>query len=476
MASATAQEQKVLKIKFGTDGWRAIIAQEYTVDNVARVAEGTAQWILANSDNHSVVIGHDCRFAGELFAETTARVMCAYGIKVKLAKGFVSTPMVSLGANFYQTPLGVIITASHNPPSYNGYKLKSQAGGPASPAVIQEVEDMVPDTITVSLKPFQYYMEQGQVEYVDLEALYIDRVKAAFDLDTINHSDKILAYDAMFGAGQNVIKKLLPKAMLLHCDYNPGFNGRAPEPLHRNLQELSDLIRSNPQIAAGLATDGDADRIGMYDENGNFVDSHHILLLLIHYLHKYKGMNGKVVVAFSVSNKIKKMCELYGLEHQVTKIGFKYISEIMVKEDVLVGGEESGGIAVKGHIPERDGIWDGLILLEYMAKAGKSMTQLVQEVYDVVGPFAYDRNDLHITEELKQAILQKCQAGAYTAFGNNAIQRLEDIDGYKYYLGEDETIMIRASGTEPVLRVYAEAPTRDRVNELLEAAKATLLA
>jgi phosphomannomutase len=245
--------------------------------------------------------------------------------------------------------------------------------------------------------------------------------------------------------------------------------------LHRNLQELSDLISNSTDVVAGLATDGDADRIGMYDENGNFVDSHHILLLLIHYLHKYKGMTGKVVVAFSVSNKIKKMCELYGLEYQVTKIGFKYISEIMVSDDVLVGGEESGGIAVKGHIPERDGIWDGLILLEYLAKTGKAMTEIVQEVYDVVGAFAYDRSDLHLTEELKQSILKNCIAGKYTAFGANTINRLEDIDGFKYYLGEDETVMIRASGTEPVLRVYAEAPTRARVDELLAAAKKTLL-
>lgn len=213
----------------------------------------------------------------------------------------------------------------------------------------------------------------------------------------------------------------------------------------------------------------------MYDEKGNYVDAHHLILLLVHYLHKYRQITGKVVIAFSVSNKVKKMCEKYGLVYEVTKIGFKYICEIMMKEDVLVGGEESGGIAVKGHIPERDGIWDGLVILELIAKSGKSMTDLIKEVYDVVGPFSYDRNDLHVTEELKAKIVAKCKADEYKAFGTNKITNVEDIDGYKFYFEEDETVMIRASGTEPVLRVYAEAPTKKRVQELLKAAKEELL-
>lgn len=459
-------------IKFGTDGWRAIIAKDFTVDNVTRVAEATARWLLKNTPNPSIVIGHDCRFGGPLFAETTALVMCNFNIKVKMAKGFVSTPMVSLGTFHYKAGIGVIITASHNPPTYNGYKLKSAFGGPSSPAVIQEVEDMIPATPMQVKGSLKEYEDAGLIEYVDLESLYIDKVKASFDLEAISKVN--FAYDAMFGAGQNVIKKLFPKASLLHCDHNPGFHGQAPEPLHRNLLELSALIANDKSIVAGLATDGDADRIGMYDEHGNFVDSHHLLLLFIHYLHQYKHMNGKVVVAFSVSDKIKKMCQAYGLEHQVTQIGFKYISEIMVNDNVLVGGEESGGIALKGNIPERDGIWDGLVILEYMAKTGKTMTQIVQEVYDVVGAFSYDRNDLHITEELKQQILKNCADGKYTAFGPYKVDRVEDIDGYKFHIGES-ALMIRASGTEPVLRVYAQAPDATGVKALLEAAKGILL-
>jgi len=271
------------------------------------------------------------------------------------------------------------------------------------------------------------------------------------------------------------MKKVLPDSIFLHCDYNPSFKGTPPEPLDKNLQELSKLIKDSSDIDAGIATDGDADRIAMYDEKGNYVDSHHLILLLVHYLHKYQKMTGKVVIAFSVSNKVKKMCEQYGLPYQVTKIGFKYICEIMMKEDVLVGGEESGGIAVTGHIPERDGIWDGLVILELIAKSGKSVSDLIKEVYKVVGPFSYDRNDLHITEELKTTIASKCKEGKYESFGSNKITNVEDIDGYKFYFGEEETVMIRASGTEPILRVYAEAPTKKRVQELLKTASETLL-
>lgn len=462
-------------IKFGTDGWRAIIAQEYTVDNVIRVAYATAQWIMKHYPEPKVLIGYDCRFGGQLFAETTAKVMCAQGIKTFLAEGFVSTPMVSMGTKHFGAGMGVVITASHNPPSYNGFKLKSEAGGPSSPAVIAEVESMIPERVELSMVSLSAYEAGGLLEYVDLESLYVELVRKNFDLDLINNSSVIVAYDAMYGAGQHVIPQVIKNPILLHCDYNPSFKGQAPEPLDRNLQELASLIKNSPHNVCGLATDGDADRIGMYDEDGKFVDAHHIILLLIHYLHKYKGMSGKVVVAFSVSDKVKKLCLRYGLPVEVTQIGFKYISEKMVKEDVLVGGEESGGIAVKGHIPERDGIWDGLILLEFMAKTGKSMKQIIQEVYDVVGSFSFDRLDLHLDEALKRQIVQNCKENKYTAFGNYVVQRVEDIDGYKYHFSDNEWIMIRASGTEPLLRVYGEAPSKEAVTALLQTAKKALL-
>lgn len=460
------------KIKFGTDGWRAIIAKEYTVDNVARVSAATAQWLNKNFDNPSVVIGHDCRYGGEMFAEASAKVLAHYGVKVYLAKGFVSTPMVSLGVLKQSASVGVVITASHNPPSYNGFKLKGHFGGPLLAEEVQEVEGLIPDAHELDLSS----LNLEEVEYVDLEELYVAHAGTNFDLEAINNSPLNLAYDPMFGAGKAAVSRLLPKTKLIHDDDNPGFHDTAPEPIHRNLLEFSELIKNSDSIDCGLATDGDADRIGLYNSKGEFIDSHHLILLLIHYLVKYKGMSGKVVTAFSCSVKVAKMCAHYGLEHQTVKIGFKHIAGIMVKEDVLLGGEESGGIAIKGHIPERDGIWMGLVIWEYMAKTGKSLDDLIQEVYDIVGEFAFERIDLQLEEAKKQRIVSNCKEGVYSQFGDLRVERLETIDGFKYFFDADTWVMIRPSGTEPVLRTYAEASTQEKAFEILKKVHNTLLA
>lgn len=465
------------KIKFGTDGWRAIIAKDFTAENVARVSYATAQWLKKNFDKPSIVVGHDCRFAGELFAETVAKVMAHEGIPVKMSRGFVSTPMISLGASQLNTSLGIIITASHNPPAYNGFKLKGGYGGPLLPDKVQEIEDIIPDANPVNLDTLNIedLIAAKKVEIVDLEDMYCKHAEKHFDLDAIRNSGLELAYDAMYGAGQNVVRRLLPDITFLHCDHNPSFEGIAPEPILKNLMEFSEMIRVAENIDCGLATDGDADRIGLFDSKGNFVDSHHIILLLIHYLHKYKGLDGKVCTAFSTTVKIKNICDHYNLPLDVVKIGFKYIAGIMLEEDVLLGGEESGGIAIKGHIPERDGIWMGLTIWEFMAKSGKTLEQLIEEVYEITGRFAFERSDLHIKEELKQSILKKCLNNEFTSFGSYKVQRLEDLDGWKYFFNDNEWLMIRASGTEPVLRTYAESSSREEALKILEAAKKTLL-
>jgi len=459
------------KIKFGTDGWRAIIAKEFTVDNVARVSSGATAWLKDNFDNPSVVVGHDCRFAGELFAETTAKVFANAGIKVYLAKGPVSTPMVSLGTLEQKSSLGIVITASHNPPSYNGYKLKGSFGGPLLPKEIQEVEDLIPDTNSVNVNGLELedFITQGLVEYIDLETMYVNHVEANFDMEAIRNSDMNFAYDAMYGSGQDVMRRLLPDIDFLHCEHNPSFNGTPPEPIHRNCGEFSELIKiSEGQIDCGLATDGDADRIGLYDSNGEFVDSHHIVLLLIKYLVEEKKMKGKVIISFSLSPKVQKMCEHYGLDYEIVKIGFKNIAGIILTEDVLLGGEESGGIAIKTHIPERDGIWMGLTIWEYMVKSGKTLEELTKEVYDIVGSFKYERIDMHLKEEEKIAIVAKCDNAEYKSFSDLEVRRIEDVDGYKYFFDNDEWVMIRASGTEPVLRTYAESATTEGAFKVLE--------
>lgn len=464
------------QIKFGTDGWRAIIAEDFTTENVARVSHATALWLLKNYTNPSIVIGHDCRYAGELFVSTAVRIFVHHGIHVRMAEGFVSTPMISLAANQFNCQIGVIITASHNPPTYNGFKLKAYFGGPLAPIHVQEVEDLIPEKCPIDYKTISIdeAKTKGLVEVVDIETRYVKHIEANFDLDAIKQSGLRLAYDAMYGAGQRVVKRILPDVQFLHCEHNPSFMGQAPEPIAKNLQELEQFIKSQGNIDCALATDGDADRIGLYNSSGEFVDSHHIILLLINYLVNHKKMTGKVVTAFSVTPKVERMCAHFGLEQQTTKIGFKEIATIMVEDDVLLGGEESGGIATKGHIPERDGIWMGLIIWEYMAKSGKTLDQLIEEVYSIVGAFKFERNDLHITEELKQRIIANCKADNYKSFGKYQVQEVKTTDGYKYFFDADRWVMIRPSGTEPVLRTYAEAPTLEEVREILKVTEETI--
>jgi phosphomannomutase len=405
-----------------------------------------------------------------LFADTVSKILLHEGIEVKLSRGFVSTPMISLAANQLSCGLGIILTASHNPPSYNGFKLKAHYGGPLTPEKVQEIEDIIPETVpfdyaSVDLEPF---MASGQLEIVDFETRYVKHIEAHFDLDAIRNSDLNLVYDAMYGAGQNVIRRILPNVHLLHCEHNPSFYGQAPEPIQKNLQPLEAYIKQKGNIHCALATDGDADRIGLYNGKGEFIDSHHIILLLMHYLVKYKHQTGKVVTAFSTTPRVGQLAKHYGLESEVVKIGFKYIAGIMVEEDVLIGGEESGGIAVKGHIPERDGIWMGLIIWEFMAKSGKTLDELIAEVYAIVGAFKFERNDLHLTEALKNEVVVNCNNNKYTSFGKYTVREVGTIDGWKFIFDDNRWLMIRASGTEPVLRTYAEAPTLEEVREILK--------
>jgi phosphomannomutase len=469
----------MIKIKFGTDGWRAIIADDFTVDNVKRVAYATALWLKKEFTEPSAVVGADPRFAGPLFADTTAQVLASQGVKVFRAENvFVSTPMISLGTVRKGASAGIIITASHNPPAYNGYKIKASYGGPATPEDIEKVESVIPETLELDLKSLQEYQKEGLMEYLNLEDMYVAHAENSFDLESIRTCGLSWAYDAMYGAGQNVMYRLLPDITFMHCEHNPGFDGQAPEPIQRNLKPFEDLIKmSEGEIASGLVTDGDADRIGLYDSDGTFVDSHHILLLLIHYMHKVKGESGEVYSTFSCTSKIQKLCDIYGLNNTVTKIGFKYICDLIVNsgKPFMVGGEESGGIAVSGHIPERDGIWIGLTIWEFMAKTGRSLKDLVQEIYDLVGKFAVERYDLRVTEELKQQIISNCKSGEFKAFGHLEVKKTEDMDGYKFFFEDGTWVMIRPSGTEPVLRVYAEAPDSAESFKILDVVKAELL-
>jgi phosphomannomutase len=465
------------EITFGTDGWRAVIAREYTIHNVARVAEATARYAFAVSDKPSVLIGHDCRFGGEMFAETTARVIAGLGIKVYLTRGFVSTPMISMGTRDLEATLGVVITASHNPPLYNGYKLKGHFGGPLMEDEIRVVETMIPDICSINYEAIdlEEMVQRNMIEYIDLETSYCNYLEQRFDLAAIRNSRLQFAFDAMYGSGQNVMRRLFPDITLLHCEHQPLFDGIPPEPLKKNLLEFSDVIRMAENIDCGLAVDGDADRIAMFDNEGNYIDSHHVILLLIHYLFHYRKLTGKVATGFSSTVKIGTLCKAYGLPLEIVKIGFKHISGLMLSENILVGGEESGGIAVTGHIPERDGIYNGLLLWEALVKTGKSLRELVEEIYAITGRFAFERSDLTISQADKDRIVSRCEAGDYTHFGPYKVIRTETLDGFKYYFSDSQWVMIRPSGTEPVLRTYAEGSTREEALDILRIAYDTIM-
>lgn len=464
-----------MDIKFGTDGWRAIIADDYTVENLKRVASATAQWLLDNNKKPSVIIGHDTRFGGKMFSRITARVMGNYGIKTYLNEDYVSTPMISLGTEQYKANAGIIITASHNPPEYNGFKIKAYYGGPALPEMISEVEEFIPDNYDEPLVSINEMKERGLLEYTDLQELYFQHAKSNFDLERIHKSGFTVAFDAMYGATQSIFKRLLPDTVTHRCEYNPSFKDVAPEPIPKNLQSFAKLINDNDHIDIGVANDGDGDRIGVLDNNGRFIDSHHLILLLMQYLIKHKDMKGMVINSFSCTSKITKLCEKYGIKQKITKIGFKYIAGEMLQNKALIGAEESGGIALANHIPERDGVWVALTLLEYMATTHQSLEEIIDKLYEETGEFWVDRNDLHIENEIKKQVMENCEKGHYSNFGNYDVEKTDNLDGYKFFLGEDRWVLIRPSGTEPVLRIYAEGKNAEEVNDILQSTEDAIL-
>ncbi len=457
------------EIKFGTDGWRAIIADDYTFDNVEAVTRATAAWVQEQEDGDgSVVIAHDTRFQGDAFARHSARTFASCGVKVRLAEGFATTPAVSWAAAEHGATAGIVITASHNPPAYNGFKIKAHFGGPATPEMIADVEGkLATGAASADLRPYDDLVSEGMIETFDLQSAYVDLLRRGLDVEGIKEAGTKVAYDAMYGAGQGVVTELLgkPRVTELGHEVNPGMHGQAPEPIERNLDGLLRAVIDN-HCGIGLATDGDADRIGLVDEEGQFVDSHKILALLVKYLHQEKGLSGDIVKTFSTTDMLDRMGEAYGLTVQTTPIGFKYIAGKIVEGDVLVGGEESGGMAVKGHIPERDGLYIGLTVAEMMVKRERTLSGLVRELMDEFGPHYQARTDLHTTEARKQEVLKTLADDGLAEVDGKAVTQTETLDGFKFRV-DGGWLLFRPSGTEPVLRVYSEAASEEEAEALV---------
>jgi phosphomannomutase len=464
------------RIKFGTDGWRGIIAHQFTVANVAKITNAAAMWLLKKYQEPEVIVGYDTRFQGKMFAETVAKVLASKGIKVRISDDFVSTPMVSLAVREWNANLGVMITASHNDHSYSGYKLKGSHGGPLLTEDLKNIEDLISteNNIDLDLLKWDQFVGQEMIRYADLEALYVQFVNHYFDLESIRSSGLKVAIDAMYGSGQKVIRKLLPDAVFLHCEPDPMFGGIHPEPLEANLQELIGFMQSSKKIDLAFALDGDGDRIAIVNKGGRYIDSHNIILVLIHYLAHYRKMNGKVVTGFSSTAKVEKLCRHYDLEVMRVPIGFKDICRVMLSEDVLVGGEESGGISISGYLPERDGIWMGLTILQFMAETGRTLDEILDEIHRITGEFHCMRRDIPIPKEKRGKVMDACYRGDLESFGRFRVVRTVALDGLKFYFNEDEWVMIRLSGTEPLLRTYAEAADRETAEEILDAAGQTI--
>ena len=475
-----------MTIHFGTDGWRAVISDTFTFNNLRIVTQAIADAVVSDywvkqvnnglkPDPRKMVVGYDTRFLSDRYARETARVLAANGITVLLAQSDSPTPAISYAVLNSQSVAGVVITASHNAPRYNGLKLKSSLGNSALPEQCRRVEVYITDNEERARGPnlmdYEKARELGLIQRFNPLESYFTHLHTLINCDVIAENPQRFIVDSMYGSGRGVIKTFLHgtgcEINEIRGEMNPGFGGVHPEPISRYLGPLAGAI-STGMGDFGLATDGDADRIGAMDERGNFVDPHKIMSLALEYLVEKRGMSGAVVRTVSTTRMIDRLAKKYGLKILETPVGFNHIADHMMNEDVLIGGEESGGISFKGHIPEGDGPLMGLLLVEMISAYQKSLYELVEELLEDVGPVAYERKDIRISHPVsKSSMTRFLTSKAPKEIGGEKIIEISTMDGVKYILEDDSWLLIRPSGTEPVLRVYAEGRNSQMVKELL---------
>lgn len=476
-----------MPIHFGTDGWRAVISDTFTFHNLRLVTQAIADavasssWLNGNShdlspDQNKVVIGFDTRFLSDRYAQDVARVLAGNGYQVYLSQGDAPTPAISYAVRHLNAIAGVMITASHNAPRYNGLKLKSAYGGSASPEQCRRVEVYLTDNEAQvrgpNLMDYEHARQTGLIQRFNPIPDYHAHLRTLIDFDAIAENPQRIVVDSMYGSGRGVIRTLLQgtgcEVFELRNEMNPGFGGVHPEPIARYLPPLAGAI-SIGNGSIGLATDGDADRIGAMDERCNFVDPHKIMALALRYLVEKRGWSGSVVRTVSTTRMIDRLAKRYGLKLHETPVGFNHIADLMLAEDVLIGGEESGGISFKGHIPEGDGILMGLLVVEMVASSGKTLGELVQDLLDDVGPAVYERHDLRLSYPVSKAkMTERLLNDAPAEIGGEQVIECSTVDGVKFILSDDSWLLVRPSGTEPVLRVYAEGRTPEMVKALMQ--------
>jgi len=470
-----------MNITFGTDGWRAVIS-DFTFDNVYKVAQGVADMMWTDANNRALnrepiaVVGYDTRFLSDRYAQAVASVLAANGIRVYLTERDTPTPIVSFAVKYVHDDGGVMISASHNPPRYNGIKIKGPFGGPASSEDARRVEFHIRQNEergrTPKRMPFKEAERLGRISRFDPFSPYKEHVLDLLRPESWRLPTRVVV-DPMYGAGRGFLAQLLRElgadVTEIHGELNPGFGGLHPEPIGRNLRPLMERVLTTPG-AFGLATDGDADRIGAVDEKGQFVDPHRVMALVLRHLLETRGQRGAIVKTVSTTLMLDRLAERYQLPIFETPVGFNYIVEYILSHDVLIGGEESGGITVKGHIPEGDGLLMGLFLTEIVAANGMSLHEQVQDLYEDVGHFAYARLDHRVQRFSKAELVKRLSASPPAYLADLPVRRISTKDGVKYIL-DNAWLLIRPSGTEPVLRIYAEGPDEDIVAALLEEGK-----
>jgi alpha-D-glucose phosphate-specific phosphoglucomutase len=460
-----------MDIKFGTDGWRGVIADDFTFANVRRVAGAVAAYVLKHEDStQGLIVGYDTRFASKRAAGIAAETLADAGIPVRLANDYTPTPAISLAVKQLGSAGGVVITSSHNPYNWNGVKFKAKFGGSATPAIIRVIEEALRGGETPRGRP-------AKIEEVDLKRAYIETICQFADMRLIAKAKFRFAIDPMHGSGRGVLSQIFSNYGIEHVaireELNPLFPGINPEPIEPHVAMLQKAV-VREKCHAGFATDGDADRIGAVAEDGSFVDSHKIFSVLLQWILARKKWPGDVVRAFNTTRMLDRIAKHFGRTLHECPIGFKYIADLMMEREIVVGGEESGGIGYSRHLPERDGILNSLLLAYVMAEEGKPLGQLVSDLQHEYGPHYYGRRDLHIPENVKRAAIQRVGESTTSQLGPYRILQKAALDGVKCFLdapqeggGAEAWVLFRASGTEPLLRIYAEAASQNLVDDIL---------
>ena len=462
-------------IRFGTDGWRALIAGDYTYDNVARCARGLCDYLKQRGTaDRGLIVGYDTRFLSPEFAATVASVSAGEGIRTLLSVEAAPTPVLSYNVLHHGAGGAAIITASHNPANWNGFKFKPEYAGSATQEITDDLEDAIRQIGHMDPSGTTAGRNSTLLEDLSPSGPYFDHVATLVDLDAIRSAGFMVMIDAMYGAGAGYLPRLLEGGATtveeLHGHRNPAFPGMAqPEPIAPNLTELMARI---PGVGAsvGIALDGDADRVGIIDEAGNFVTTLDVFSLLALYLLEEKGLRGSLIKGVTASQALNKMGGAYGVAVHEVKVGFKHMGPRMEELNALMAGEESGGFAFRGHVPERDGILSGLLVLEYMAKTGKTVSELLKDLFDRVGPHFYHRRDIEFDADDRNRIGLLVNNPELEHLGNYLVVASDSIDGRRLQF-DDGWLAVRFSGTEPLLRIYAEAGSSERVSGLLDAAQ-----